>query len=103
MSTAPGERPSSWINCNDTTQSASCAFLPAVARQQVVLPPGVQPSLAPLSTAIGEIFRYVLEGLGMDESEVRALQDWVLRPASLTSSALTARSRNIKCRSIRSP
>jgi Cu/Ag efflux pump CusA len=72
--------------------------LPAVARQQVV-----QPSLAPLSTAIGEIFRYVLEGLGMDESEVRALQDWVLRPASLTSSALAARSRNIKCRSIRSP
>ncbi|MCS0584352.1 CusA/CzcA family heavy metal efflux RND transporter [Massilia pinisoli] len=49
--------------------------------QNVVLPPGVQPSLAPLSTAVGEIYRYVVEAPGMDESEVRALQDWVLRPA----------------------
>lgn len=49
--------------------------------QNVVLPNGVQPSLAPLSTAVGEIYRYVLEAPGMDENEVRALQDWALRPA----------------------
>ena len=50
--------------------------------QNVTLPAGVQPSLAPLSTAVGEIFRYVVEApAGMPENEVRALQDWVLRPA----------------------
>src|SRR5476649_1538540 len=50
--------------------------------QNVTLPPGVQASLAPLSTAVGEIFRYVIEAPpGMDANEIRALQDWVIRPA----------------------
>lgn len=54
--------------------------------QNVTLPAGVQPSLAPLTTAVGEVYRYVLDASGvatpgMDENEVRALQDWVLRPA----------------------
>jgi heavy metal efflux system protein len=55
------------------------------ARQQVLerlqgvdLPPGVQPQLAPLSTAIGEIYRYRLQGTGMDTTELRGLQDWVV-------------------------
>jgi heavy metal efflux system protein len=59
------------------------------ARQQVLeklqtvsLPPGVQPSLAPLTTAVGEIYRYVLEAPpNAPISEVRTLQDWVVRPA----------------------
>ena len=59
------------------------------ARQQVLeklqnvnLPPGVQASLAPLTNAVGEVYRYVLEAPGdMPVYEVRALQDWVLRPA----------------------
>jgi cobalt-zinc-cadmium resistance protein CzcA len=50
--------------------------------QNVTLPPGVQPSLAPLSTAVGEIYRYVLDTPpGMPASEVRAIQDWTIRPA----------------------
>jgi cobalt-zinc-cadmium resistance protein CzcA len=50
--------------------------------QNVTLPNGVQPSLAPLSTAVGEIYRYVVEAPpGMPENEVRALQDWTIRPA----------------------
>jgi len=50
--------------------------------QNVSLPPGVQPQLAPLSTAVGEIYRYVLQAPpGMPAREVRALQDWVVRPA----------------------
>jgi cobalt-zinc-cadmium resistance protein CzcA len=50
--------------------------------QDVTLPPGAQPSIAPLSTAIGEIYRYVLDAPpDMSANEVRALQDWVLRPA----------------------
>ena len=59
------------------------------ARQQVLeklqnvnLPQGVQASLAPLSNAVGEVYRYVLKApKQMPPNEVRALQDWVLRPA----------------------
>jgi cobalt-zinc-cadmium resistance protein CzcA len=49
--------------------------------QNVTLPTGTQPSLAPLSTAVGEIYRYVVEvPAGMPENEIRSLQDWVIRP-----------------------
>jgi cobalt-zinc-cadmium resistance protein CzcA len=55
------------------------------ARQQVLerlqgvdLPTGVQPQLAPLSTAIGEIYRYRLKGDGLSVTELRSLQDWVV-------------------------
>ncbi len=59
------------------------------ARQQVLeklanvsLPAGVQPGLAPLTTAVGEIYRYVLETpKDMPMIEVRAIQDWIIRPA----------------------
>jgi cobalt-zinc-cadmium resistance protein CzcA len=58
------------------------------ARQQVMerlanvnLPPGVQPALGPLATAVGEIYRYVLEvPKEMPEYEARAIQDWVIQP-----------------------
>ena len=50
--------------------------------QNVSLPPGVQPGLAPLTNAVGEVYRYVLQApTDMPLNEVRALQDWVLRPA----------------------
>src|ERR1043165_9720999 len=52
-----------------------------ISRQQTLerlatadLPPGVQPQLAPLSTAIGEIYRYVLRGEGRDSRELRTLE-----------------------------
>ncbi|HEX8884401.1 MAG TPA: CusA/CzcA family heavy metal efflux RND transporter [Noviherbaspirillum sp.] len=59
------------------------------ARQQVLeklqgvnLPSGIQPTLAPLTTAVGEVYRYIVEApSSMSESEVRALQDWVIRPS----------------------
>ncbi|MGD9787503.1 MAG: efflux RND transporter permease subunit [Sulfuricellaceae bacterium] len=59
------------------------------ARQQVMeklslatLPPNVQPQLAPLSTAVGEVFRYVVDApKDMPSYEVRAIQDWVIQPA----------------------
>ena len=48
----------------------------------VTLPPGIQPSLAPLTNAVGEVYRYVLDApKDMPPNEVRALQDWVIRPA----------------------
>jgi len=55
------------------------------ARQQVLerlqgleLPSGVQPTLAPLSTPIGEIYRYRLRGDQTNPTELRSLQDWVV-------------------------
>jgi len=58
---------------------------PYFARQQVVerlreadLPEGVQPELAPLSTPIGEVYRYVLKSDRADARELRTLQDWVV-------------------------
>ena len=55
------------------------------ARQQVLerlqgvdLPPGVQPQLAPLSTAIGEIYRYRVKGDGVAVADLRSAQDWVV-------------------------
>jgi len=57
----------------------------AFVRQQVVerlqtadLPTGVQPQIAPLSTAIGEIYRYRLRGDGVDSRDLRTLEDWVV-------------------------
>ncbi len=53
--------------------------------QNVTLPPGIMPSIAPLTNAVGEVFRYVLEHPpNMPIREVRALQDWVIRPALRT-------------------
>ncbi|MDD5034459.1 MAG: CusA/CzcA family heavy metal efflux RND transporter [Methylococcaceae bacterium] len=44
----------------------------------VTLPQDTQPVLGPLSTGVGEIYRYRLEAPGMPLVEQRALQDWVV-------------------------
>ena len=56
-----------------------------LARQQVgerlrsvPLPPGVEPDIAPLSTAIGEIYRYRMKSDTQDSRTLRTLQDWVV-------------------------
>lgn len=49
--------------------------------QGVILPTGVQATIAPLTTAVGEIYRYVLEvPKEMSENDARSLQDWTIRP-----------------------
>ena len=55
------------------------------ARQQVIerlrgidLPPGVQPDLAPLSTAIGEIYRYRVRGDHLDSRDLRTIEEWTI-------------------------
>ncbi len=60
------------------------------ARQQVLeklrdvdLPEGADLSLGPLSTPVGEIYRYVVEGDGYSLVQLRELQDWVIIPALL--------------------
>lgn len=48
--------------------------------QQASLPANVQPVLGPLSTGIGEIYRYVVRSDNLPLTELRALQDWVITP-----------------------
>jgi cobalt-zinc-cadmium resistance protein CzcA len=55
------------------------------ARQQVVerlrevdLPDGASPALAPLSTPIGEIYRYRLKSDSLSARDLRSIEDWVV-------------------------
>ena len=62
------------------------------ARQQVLeklqavnLPTGYQPTLAPLTTAVGEIFRFLVDApKDMPQREIRAIQDWQIIPVLRT-------------------
>jgi len=63
---------------------------PMIARQQVLervgqadLPTEAKPSLGPMATPIGEIFRYTLVGESADPMTLRTQQDWVVRPQIL--------------------
>ena len=48
------------------------------------LPEGASPSLGPLSTPIGELYRYYIDApAGTDEIQLRELQDWVIAPRLL--------------------
>lgn len=44
------------------------------------LPEGVEPEMGPISTGLGEIFQYTLEGGGLSAMELRTLQDWAVAP-----------------------
>lgn len=44
------------------------------------LPAGAEVVLAPISTPLSDIFMYRVKGKGLSNSELRAIQDWVIRP-----------------------
>lgn len=59
------------------------------ARQQVTerlnqvwgdLPAGVEGGLAPITTPLGELYMYRVEGEGYSDAELRIIQDWLIRP-----------------------
>lgn len=50
----------------------------SMAREQ--LPPGVEPELGPISTGLGEILQYTLDGKGQSAMELRTVQDWIVAP-----------------------
>ncbi len=59
------------------------------ARQQVserltqareALPAGAEAVLAPISTPLSDIFMYRVKGEGMNNTELRTIQDWTIRP-----------------------
>src|SRR5215467_12456654 len=47
------------------------------------LPDGVSPEIAPLTTPIGEMYRFRLQGHGKTDLELRELEDWVIAPRLL--------------------
>jgi len=67
------------------------------ARQQIAerlntmwgnLPAGVQGGIAPMTTPLGEMFMFTVEGGGLSLMEHRDLLDWVIRPALRTVSGV---------------
>jgi heavy metal efflux system protein len=49
--------------------------------QQADLPEGIQPQLAPLSTPVGELYRFRLVSDHVSVTELRSLEDWVVERA----------------------
>lgn len=63
------------------------------ARQQIAerlnsiwadLPAGIEGGIAPLTTPLGEVFMFTIEGGDLDLMERRSLLDWVIRPSLRT-------------------
>jgi cobalt-zinc-cadmium resistance protein CzcA len=54
-----------------------------------VLPDGVTPTLGPLSTPIGELYRYTLEGAGYNSRQLREIEDWTIEPRLLQVPGVT--------------
>jgi cobalt-zinc-cadmium resistance protein CzcA len=55
----------------------------------VTLPNGVTPTLGPMSTPIGELYKYTLEGPGYDSRQLREIEDWVIEPRLLQVPGVT--------------
>ena len=66
------------VTFNDKTTDLIARQLVIERLRSVDLPDGVQPEVAPLSTAIGEIYRFRLKGIGKSTQDLRTLQDWVV-------------------------
>ncbi|MDO9170104.1 MAG: CusA/CzcA family heavy metal efflux RND transporter [Methylobacter sp.] len=67
------------------------------ARQQIAerlntlwgdLPSGIEGGIAPMTTPLGEMFMFTVEGGGLSLMEHRSLLDWVIRPALRTVSGV---------------
>ena len=49
--------------------------------QSVTLPPGIsRPQLGPVATGLGEIFHYLVSGKDKTLTELRTVQDWIIKP-----------------------
>jgi heavy metal efflux system protein len=53
------------------------------------MPPGAEPEMTPLSTGLGEIFQYTIEGEGLSPMEKRTIQDWIVAPQLRTVPGVT--------------
>ncbi len=51
----------------------------------VEIPAGVvRPKMGPVATGLGEVFHYIVAGQGTDATELRTVQDWIIRPQMRT-------------------
>ena len=51
----------------------------------VEIPAGVvRPKMGPVATGLGEVFHYIVAGVGTDPTELRTVQDWIIRPQMRT-------------------
>src|ERR1051326_3637218 len=66
------------ITFNDRANDYAAQHLVLERLRGVNLPDKADVQLAPLSTPIGELFRYRLSGGGNDLRELRSIQDWVV-------------------------
>jgi len=57
--------------------------------RDAAIPDGVQPTLGPLSTPIGELYRYTLQSESPDPVRLRELEDWVIEPRLLQVPGVT--------------
>src|SRR5205823_5428851 len=57
--------------------------------RDATLPDGVTPTLGPLSTPIGELYRYTLDGHGYDAQQLREIEDWLVEPRLLQVPGVT--------------
>src|SRR3990167_569450 len=55
------------------------------AKEQLPQVLNAQPIMGPISTGLGEIWKYVVTGEGKDNMELRTIQDWLIRPRLLTT------------------
>ncbi|HTM49055.1 MAG TPA: CusA/CzcA family heavy metal efflux RND transporter [Bryobacteraceae bacterium] len=66
------------VTFNDKSTDAAARQIVLERLRGVELPAKAEAQLAPLTTPIGELFRYQLRGRGHDLTELRSLQDWVV-------------------------
>lgn len=52
------------------------------------LPAGVSPEMGPITTGMGEVYQYVVEGYGYTPMELKTLQDWEIKPQLRTVSGV---------------
>lgn len=66
------------ITFNDKPSDKEARQLVFERLRGVDLPPGVEPDVAPLSTAIGEIFRFRVVGNTYSPRQLREIEEWVV-------------------------
>ena len=68
------------------------------------LPVGIEPSMGPISTGLGEIFMFTVEnepGAKHSLTELRSIQDWIVRPQIRQVPGVTEVNRSGQARAVR--